>query len=153
MYIHLHRHHPLEPRGDASSGASSPDSITFDTLEIKAMNTRRHRRSFSVYLTAAALLAASAAQASDHRLWREQIAAAPLAPLTLAPATAGAATSAADWLWRDQVPAPHALPVYVARATGEDEASAHALWREQQHPGAGRASQKPIRIVTEPRRR
>ena len=114
------------------------------------MNTRQHRRSFSVYLAAAALLAASAAQASDDSLWREQIVAAPLAPLTLAPATTGVATPATDWLWRDQVPAPHALPLYVASSTGEGD-TAHALWREQHRPAG--TSQKPIRIVTEPRGR
>jgi hypothetical protein len=116
------------------------------------MNAHRYYRSFSVHLIATALFAASAAQASDHRLWREQIAASPLAPLTLAPATADAATPATEWLWREQVAAPQALPVYVIRVTGEDEASAHALWREQHRPSAGRPSQQPIRIVTEPGR-
>jgi hypothetical protein len=151
MHIHLTPCRHLAPRGNASSGASSPGANTFDTLEIKVMNTRQYRRSLSVYLAAAALLAASAAHASDHRLWREQIAAAPLAVLTLAPAAARAPTPAAEWLWRDQVPAPHALPVYVARSTGEGETSADALWREQHRPAE--AAQKPIRIVTEQRRR
>jgi hypothetical protein len=151
MHIHLYSSDHLEPRVDASSDPSSPGSNTFDTLEIKAMTIRPHRRSFSVYLTAAALLATSAVHASDHRLWREQIAAAPPAPLTLAPT--GATTDAADWLWRDQVGVPHALPVYVARAAGADEPSAHALWREQHRPVAGKAAEKPLRIVTEPSRR
>ena len=152
MYMHVLTPDRYEPRHDASLDASSPGSNTFDTLEIKAMNIRRNHRSFSVYLTAAALLAASAAHASDDRLWREQIPAAPLlASLTLAPVTTDAAAPAAEWFWRDQVSAPHAFPVYVARSTGESEASAEALWREQHRPAG--ASQKPIRIVSEPRHR